>query len=132
MTIPLYGKPTIKNLKRYGKAMRRLKTDCSTCKFWDKGYCNQWDDEMPITTQSECTAYEPKADATINLIVDGKNKKSFIKYLEKHPKERLWQCIRNWSKYNYILYSSHWDTKMHNNKFLAKNKVEIGDTFYLL
>jgi hypothetical protein len=54
---------------------------------------------------------------TINLIVDGKNKKSFITYLSKHPELRLWQALRNWSKYYKI-----WAEKEEN--------AEIEDTFY--
>ena len=53
-----------------------------------------------------------------------------IKYLAKNSELRVWQNIRNWSKANYVLKSTHFDASMFNKKYLAKNKVEIGDTFY--
>lgn len=74
----------------------------------------------------------------INLIVDGKNKKSFLVYLSKHPQERMFQALRNWSGYNFILGSSHsagevvFDEKgaKKYGRF-NKKKFKIEETFYL-
>ena len=59
-----------------------------------------------------------------------KDLQSFIKYCKKHPEQRFWQALRNWSGYDFILGSTHYDPFMFDVKFLEKNKVEIDDTFY--
>lgn len=59
----------------------------------------------------------------INLIVDGKNKKSFLVYLSKHPKERLWQAILNWSKKYQKIYGEYHDSSVDHDV--------LEDTFYL-
>ena len=59
-----------------------------------------------------------------------KQLKSFTAYCLSHKDERFWQALRNWSKSNYILKSSHYDSKMFNVEYLKKYKVEIIDLFY--
>ena len=49
--------------------------------------------------------------------------RNFVEYCQKHPKERFWSALRNWSKYNYI-YGSY-------NLINIKDKDWIEDTFYL-
>lgn len=56
-----------------------------------------------------------------------KTKKDFIKYLEKHPGERFWQAVRNFSGYSFIIASDifpdnpnqadtfHWEGKIRPN-----------------
>ena len=56
--------------------------------------------------------------------------KSLINFLNNHPEMRTWQAIRAWSKAKFILTSTHFDSDMFNKKFMSKNNVEIGDTFY--
>jgi hypothetical protein len=53
----------------------------------------------------------------------------FIQYLKAHPTERLWQALRNWSGYNFILGSTHFDPNMFADEWMRANKVEIDDTF---
>ena len=31
--------------------------------------------------------------------------KSFVRYCEKHPTERFWQALTNWTKASFILFS---------------------------
>lgn len=54
----------------------------------------------------------------------------FIKYCELNPEQRFWQALKNWSKWNYILKSTHYESAMFNHKYLSDNDVETQDTFY--
>jgi hypothetical protein len=58
-----------------------------------------------------------------NFKVKSKNRKvleNFIDYCIKHPDERFWQALRNWSEYRYIFASNDTVTYM----------PKIIDTFY--
>ena len=50
--------------------------------------------------------------------------KELTEYCETHPEERLWQAIRNWSGFGFILASESEDIEELND---PKN---IVDTFY--
>lgn len=57
---------------------------------------------------------------------------SFIEYCVEHTDERFYQALRNWSGHNFILYSTHWELEMLNEKWAKKHKdFEYGDTFYI-
>lgn len=45
---------------------------------------------------------------------------SFVRYCKKHPKERFWQALRNWSKSDKLI--RHW----YNKKGIADSE----DTFF--
>ena len=65
--------------------------------------------------------------------VPSKNQKllaSFSEYCLANPNLRFWQALRNWSKSNFILKSSHYDYEMFNVEYLKKYKVKTKDTFY--
>jgi hypothetical protein len=49
-----------------------------------------------------------------------KTLKSFVDYCEKHPQERFYQALRNWSGFNFI-YGSH----------KPIDDLSISDTFYI-
>lgn len=55
-------------------------------------------------------------------------KEEFVKYLEEHPDERLWQAIANFSGVNYVLACDRYET-MVNGKLELKF-IEPRDTFY--
>jgi hypothetical protein len=62
---------------------------------------------------------------------------NFVMYCVKYPELRFWQALRGWSKYNFILGSSHWDSDMFSEKWIKKHDIgtkdvfEIDDTFHL-
>ncbi len=58
-------------------------------------------------------------------IVSKNAKRDLIAYIKAHPGERLWQCIRNWSKSNFIL-KSYYAT----DDPLFNSGGSIKDTFY--
>jgi len=39
------------------------------------------------------------------MIASEKILRAFTKYCEKHPKQRFWQALRNWSEHKFILVS---------------------------
>jgi hypothetical protein len=41
---------------------------------------------------------------------------SFVWYCVRHPKERFWQALRNWSKHDYI--------------YVSASEGHLEDTFY--
>lgn len=54
---------------------------------------------------------------------ENKNKKlleEFVEYCNKHPEQRFWQALRNWSGF-YHLYG---------NKFISEDTGYFVDTFY--
>jgi hypothetical protein len=55
---------------------------------------------------------------------------SFTAYCRKHPGQRFWQALRNWSKNPFILASSHFDSEMFDQNFMPEHMVAIYDTFY--
>lgn len=67
-----------------------------------------------------------------NLSKNSKTLRKFVQYSLDHPELRFWQALRNWSKVNFILKSSHFDVDMFDEKFIKKNKKTfgVGDTFY--
>jgi hypothetical protein len=50
--------------------------------------------------------------------------KDFTKYCFKHPEERFWQALRNWSECNQILRVSLWSSGERNTI------PNYEDTFY--
>jgi len=50
--------------------------------------------------------------------------KSFTRYCTKHPEERFWQALRNWSGYTHILKADRFSVQ--SNMFYG-----IKDTFYV-
>lgn len=56
---------------------------------------------------------------------DNEAKQSLIKYLQESKDERLWQAIRNWSGYSFILVA---DSYAEND--ISFNPETIEDTFY--
>ena len=53
-----------------------------------------------------CAGSNPVIPPNIRRINKMKTEKvlnSFIKYCKKHPEERFWQALRNWSKFGFIL-----------------------------
>lgn len=55
---------------------------------------------------------------------------SLMDYLAENPDLRFWQGLKEWSNWNYILKSTHFDSEMFNKKWLKDNNVKIQDTFY--
>ncbi len=45
--------------------------------------------------------------------------KEFYNYCQKHPKERFWQCLRNWSGFSFIYVTNE-----------PTREGETFDTFY--
>jgi hypothetical protein len=68
-------------------------------------------------TKKECKALDKPV--TRNSFVLS----SFVAYCEKHPEQRFWQALRNWSGCNFIYVSDCADNHSNN---------EIKDTFYFL
>ena len=56
----------------------------------------------------------------------------FYCYCRSHPELRFWQALRAWSEAPFILYSSHFDVDMFDEKWREKNKktLDVADTFY--
>ncbi len=54
--------------------------------------------------------------------------KSFIAYCEKHPEERFWQAIRNFSGYAFIYGQEEGELVSHGIDIDGK-KVNLFDTF---
>ena len=48
---------------------------------------------------------------------------SFIEYCLKHPDERFWQALRNWSQYQFIYVSNQCD--------VIEKVDDLQDTFYI-
>ena len=68
-----------------------------------------------------------------NISKNSKDLRKFVLYCLQNPEQRFWQALRNWSKANFILKSSHFDFEMFDDKWRKKNKrnLDIEDTFYL-
>lgn len=54
------------------------------------------------------------------MIRDEKTKAKFIKYMQKHPDERFWQSIRNFTLYSFVYVSAR-----------LIDEVGLKDTFYI-
>ena len=60
-----------------------------------------------------------------------KNKKtldSFVKYCSKHPEERFWQALCNWSNVSFVLTSKNGNL---DDICAAMKRGHLNDTFYL-
>lgn len=47
----------------------------------------------------------------------------FIEYCNKHPQERFWQCLRNWSETPFILKGQSFNIE-------TRQYEDLKDTFY--
>lgn len=61
---------------------------------------------------------------------------SFIDYCRKHPEERFWQALRNWSGYSFILAVKKgvpFRLKANDSPFSHESMLPMGteDTFYI-
>lgn len=57
------------------------------------------------------------------MIRDEKAKQSLIEYINDHPRERLWQAIRNWSGYNFIFAGNKLDKSDAIDTFHLESKI---------
>jgi len=53
-----------------------------------------------------------------------------MKFLAENPELRFWQGLRDWSKWNFILKSTHFDIEMFNQEYLKENNIIIEDSYY--
>lgn len=64
-------------------------------------------------------------------IKSGDDLKSFVEYCEKHPDERFWQALRNWSPYNAIYGLAKGAPIDVAAELESSADIELKDTFYL-
>lgn len=59
-----------------------------------------------------------------NNMRDQKAKEALIRYLQEHPEQRLWQCIRNWSGFNFIWAGDKLDMSDASDTFYEEYKKQ--------
>ncbi len=61
-------------------------------------------------------------------IRSAETKEAFIKYLADHPEERLWQAVRNFSGYSFILASDILPVEGQLDTFYWEGRTHVEST----